>query len=80
MSDPLSEIRQLYYDAKPATIRRDLARAIELLKLLPTEKERERAAVYMDGLAEMRGDWESKGRAKKSARSSEAQRGARKLR
>ena len=35
----------------------DFARALDLLKSLATEEERERAAVFMDGLAEMRSDW-----------------------
>jgi hypothetical protein len=53
----LEEIRRLYYEATAATIRRDLARAVELLKSLPTEEERERATVYMEGLAQMRAEW-----------------------
>jgi hypothetical protein len=31
--------------------------AIELLKSLPTEEERDKAAVYMEGLAQMRAEW-----------------------
>jgi hypothetical protein len=52
--DKLSEIRQLYFNATPATIRRDFDRAIDLLKSMGSEAERERATVYMEGLAEMR--------------------------
>ena len=55
--DPLAEIRRLYYRTTAATIQGDLARAIELLKSLKTEPERERAAVYMDGLSQMRSEW-----------------------
>jgi hypothetical protein len=55
--DALSEIKQLYYKTTRATIQRDLARAVELLKSMPTDDERERAAVYMDGLAQMRSEW-----------------------
>ncbi len=55
--DPVAEIRRLYQHATRATIGRDLARAIELLKQLKTEEERERAAVYMDGLSQMRSEW-----------------------
>lgn len=54
---PLEEIRQLYFNASRATIEDDFARAIELLKSLPSEDERERAAVYMDGLAQLRSQW-----------------------
>lgn len=55
--DPLSEIKRLYYQTTKATIKQDLARAVELLKGMPSEDERSRAAVYMDGLAQMRSEW-----------------------
>jgi hypothetical protein len=53
----LAEIKRLYYKTTRQTIKADLARALDLLKSLSSEEERERAAVYMDGLAQMRGDW-----------------------
>jgi hypothetical protein len=53
----LAEIRSLYFKATRSTIERDFDRAIDLLKSLPGEAERERATVYMEGLAEMRKDW-----------------------
>ena len=59
--DPVAEIKRLYYAATKATIQADLARAIELMKSLPTDQERERAAVYMDGLAQMRSEWTQAG-------------------
>ncbi len=55
--DPVAEIKKLYYGATKATIKRDVDRAIDLLKTLPSEEERERAAVYMDGLSQMRSEW-----------------------
>ena len=55
--DPVEEIRKLYYNATKSTIKKDLARAIELLKTLPTEDDRQKAAVYMDGLMDMRREW-----------------------
>ena len=55
--DALAEIKRLYYATTKATVVRDLDRAIDLLKALPTEEARERAAVYMDGLAQMRAEW-----------------------
>jgi len=55
--DALSEIKRLYYAATKATVVRDLDRAIDLLKALPSEDERARAAVYMDGLAQLRSEW-----------------------
>jgi hypothetical protein len=55
--DPVVEIKKIYQRTTRATIARDLARAIDLLKTLGTEDERERAAVYMDGLSQMRSEW-----------------------
>lgn len=51
---PIDEIRRLYFQASKATIERDIARAIDLLKSIQSEDEREKAAVFMQGLAEMR--------------------------
>jgi len=56
----LEEIRRLYYGATKATIVRDFDRAIDLLKTMASEDERERATVYMQGLAEMRKQWAPK--------------------
>ena len=50
-------IRTLYHETTPATVERDLHRAIELLKSLDGEAERARVAVYMDGLSQMRSEW-----------------------
>lgn len=60
--DKLAEIRRLYFAATKQTIGDDLARAVQLLKSMDTEEERERATVYMDGLAQMRSDWAREGR------------------
>ncbi len=59
-ADKLAEIREIYFRAKPATIERDIARAIAILKSMPSDEERERAAVFMEGLNEMRGEWKRK--------------------
>src|SRR5512138_1569671 len=61
------EIRKLYYGTTAATITRDLARAIDLLKSMDTEEEREKVAVYMDGLSQMRSEW-AQAAAKRPAR------------
>jgi len=61
-NDPLDEIRRLYFETRPATILKDFDRAIDLLKTFPTEAERERATVYMEGLAEMRKEFGKKGK------------------
>jgi hypothetical protein len=54
---PLAEIQRLYFNTTKATIEKDLARAVALLKSMASEEERERAAVYMDGLSQMRSEW-----------------------
>ncbi|MGH9254693.1 MAG: hypothetical protein ACRD3C_08995 [Vicinamibacterales bacterium] len=53
----LADIRTLYFKTTRRTIEHDLAHAIELLKTLPTEEERDKARVYMDGLSQMRSEW-----------------------
>ncbi len=55
--DALAEIRRIYFETTRNTIENDFAHAIELLKSLPSEDERERATVYMEGIAQMRKDW-----------------------
>jgi hypothetical protein len=65
--DKLAEIRRLYFRTTRQTIHEDLARALDLLKSMHSEDERERATVYMEGLAQMRSDWSrgQKGKRKK---------------
>jgi hypothetical protein len=63
--DKLAEIRRLYFQTTRQTIHEDLARALDLLKSMHSEEERERATVYMEGLAQMRSDW-SRGQKDKS--------------
>ena len=53
----LAEIRQIYFKTTRQTIHNDFAHAIELLKSLATEEEREKAAVYMEGIAQLRNEW-----------------------
>lgn len=55
--DKHAEIKRLYYQTTRQTIQQDLAKALDLLKSMANEEERERAAVYMDGLAQMRSEW-----------------------
>jgi hypothetical protein len=59
----LSEIRALYFRATKQSIARDFDRAVDLLKSLPTVEDRQRATVYMEGLAEMRKEWQRRKRA-----------------
>jgi hypothetical protein len=63
----LAEIKRLYYSSSPSTIERDLARAIALVKALPSEEARERVAVYMDGLAQMKGEFLTRTKGRKGS-------------
>ena len=58
--DKLAEIRRLYFQTTRQTIQEDLTKALDLLKSMVGEAERERATVYMEGLAEMYKDWRRK--------------------
>ncbi len=66
--DAVAEIKAIYQCTTRATITRDLERAIALLKTLGTEEERERAAVFMDGLSQMRSEWKAAAGAPGTAR------------
>jgi hypothetical protein len=55
--DKLAEIRRLYFSTTRQTIQDDLAKALDLLKSMASEEERERATVYMEGMAQMRAEW-----------------------
>jgi hypothetical protein len=66
--EKLAEIKRLYYATTRHTIQRDLERALGLLKSMASEEERERAAVYMDGLSQMRSEWAAPSRAGKKGK------------
>jgi hypothetical protein len=55
--DALAEIRRIYFTTTARTIEHDVSHAIELLKGLETEAAREKASVFMEGLAELRKEW-----------------------
>jgi hypothetical protein len=57
VADILAEIRQLYFKTSAQTIERDFDRAIDLLKTIPLPEDRQRATVFMEGLAEMKKEW-----------------------
>ena len=63
--DKLAEIRRLYFSTSRDRIEQDLQKALDLLKSMATEDERERATVYMEGLAEMYKDWRGKSKKRK---------------
>jgi hypothetical protein len=60
----LERLKTLYFSATAATIADAFDEAIDLLKTLPSEEDRERAAVYMEGLAEMKHEFASSARPK----------------
>ena len=64
--DKLAEIRRLYFTTTRQTIQADLEKALDLLKSMASEDERERATVYMEGMAQMRSDWSKKRRKKRN--------------
>lgn len=64
----LAEIKRLYYQTTKQTIQQDLTKALDLLKSMANEDERERAAVFMDGLSQMRSDWASQSKKVKGKR------------
>ena len=53
----LSAIRALYFNTTKSTVQTDMSRAIELFKGLSSEEDRAKAAVFMDGLSQMRSEW-----------------------
>ena len=62
VAEILAEIRSLYFRTTAKTIERDFDRAIDLLKSIPLPEDRQRATVFMEGLAEMKKDWKRRKR------------------
>jgi hypothetical protein len=62
----LAQIREIYFKTTRVTILKDFDRAIDILKSMESDKERERATVYMQGLAEMRKEFGKSGKAPRS--------------
>ena len=60
----LADIRKIYFATTRQTIDNDFAHAIALLQSLPTEEEREKASVYMEGIAQMQREWAAAARRK----------------
>ncbi len=56
-ADKIAAIRKMYFQATPKTIQRDLEQAIDILKSLEDDEARSKAAVYMEGLNELRKEW-----------------------
>ena len=62
VAEILAKIRALYFKTTSKTIEQDLDRAIDLLKSIPLPEDRQRATVFMEGLAEMKKEWKRKKR------------------
>jgi len=60
--DTLALLRRIYFKTTKQTIEHDFAHAIELLKGLESEEQREKATAYMHGLSELRKEWSPKKR------------------
>lgn len=60
VAEVIAEIRQLYFKTTARTIDDDFDRAIDLLKTIRLPEDRQRATVYMEGLAEMRREWKKR--------------------
>lgn len=63
--DPFDEIKQIYYSTTRETIERDLARALELLRQMPDDEARQRAAGLMHGLSDLKREWAPRKKRKK---------------
>ncbi len=59
-AEKIAEIRRIYFSTSPQTIQRDLESAIDILKSLQDDDERSKAAVYMEGLNELRKEWKGR--------------------
>ena len=75
--EALGTIRRIYFKTTKRTIEHDLAHAIELLKGLDSEEARERASVFMEGLAEMRKEWQRASEAPRHAKNAAGRNGKR---
>ena len=60
VAEVIAEIRQLYFKTTARTIDRDFDRAIDLIKSIRLLEDRQRATVFMEGLAEMRMECKNK--------------------
>jgi hypothetical protein len=56
----LAELRRIYFKTSKTTIDHDFAHAIELLKTIASEDDRQKASVFMEGISELRKEWAAK--------------------
>jgi hypothetical protein len=64
--DPFDEIKRIYFSTTRETIEADLRHALDLLKQMSSDDERQRAAGLMHGLADLRREWKPRPRPKTS--------------
>jgi hypothetical protein len=69
--ETLAEIRRIYFKTTRQTIANDFDHAIDLLKSLPDEETRDKAAVYMEGLAQLKRELAPQGTKAKGKRQKE---------
>lgn len=72
--DASAEIKKIYYAATKVTIQNDLERALDLLTTIPKEEDRDKVAVYIHGLTEMRAGWKAAARPPLQAKASASRR------
>ena len=56
----LAELRRIYFKTTKKTIEYDFAHAIDLLKTIESEDDRQKASVFMEGINELRKEWTPK--------------------
>jgi hypothetical protein len=56
----LAELRRIYFKTTKKTIEHDFAHAINLLKTIESEEDRQKASVFMEGINELRKEWTPK--------------------
>jgi hypothetical protein len=56
----LAELRRIYFKTTKQTIEHDFTHAINLLKTIASEEDRQKASVFMEGINELRKEWTPK--------------------
>ena len=53
----LAELRRIYFKTTRQTIEHDFTHAINLVKTIASEEDRQKASVFMEGINELRKEW-----------------------
>jgi hypothetical protein len=56
----LAELRRIYFKTTKQTIDHDFTHAINLIKTIDSEEDRQKASVFMEGINELRKEWSPK--------------------